>query len=393
MRSLGVLCLLLVSCGVDSEVVHATRRDGLTQVTGFGSNPGNLSLFLHEPANRPASAPLVIALHGCSQTAVDYEAVGWNAIADANGFLVAYPQTSANGGCFNWFDTAQQSRTGTQVTSLLQIVQHLVSTRGVDASRVYVTGLSAGGAMVNVLLAVAGDVFLRGQVLAGIPFGCASGVTSGYSCMFSSSSKTPEQWGALVHAVNLGLSSPPVQLWHGTSDFTVTSANLQEQVDQWTNVNGIDVIADDTQTIGVATRRRFNDMNGVTRVESWTMASTGHGAPIDPMNGCGTTRTYMLDVDLCSAMEGARFFGLLDVVDAGVVEGDAGVDAGTEEVDAGVVVVVDAGVPDAGQPPVMTLVDAGTSGGGGVTVPQGCSATSMVLPLLGLLLMRRRKSA
>lgn len=390
MRLLGVLCLLLVSCGVDSEIPHATRRDGLTQVTGFGNNPGGLTLFLHAPVNAGTNVPLVVALHGCSQDAEDYEAVGWNALADAHGFLVAYPQTTANGGCFDWFSSAEQSRTGPQVTSLLQQVQHLVNTRGVDPTRVYVTGLSAGGAMVNVLLAVAPDVFTRGQVLAGIPFACASGLSSGYSCMLSSSNKTPAQWGALVDAVNGNLPAPRIQLWHGTSDFTVTSTNLQEQVDQWTAVNGIDLTADDTQTFGVATRRRFNDASGVTRVESWTMVSTGHGAPIDPMNGCGTDRAYMLDVDLCSAREGARFFGLLEVADAGVVEADAGFDAGIEEVDAGVVVVVDAGVPDAGQPPVMMTVDAGTSGGG-AAVPQGCSSTSLMVPLLALSLVRRKR--
>lgn len=384
MRSLGVLCLLFVSCGLEVDAGHATQRQGLTQVTGFGSNPGNLSLFVHAPASLGTDVPLVVALHGCSQDANDYEAVGWNALADAHGFLVAYPQTTGNNGCFDWFDSSEQSRTGPQVTSLLQMVQHLRATRGVDASRVYVTGLSAGGAMVNVLLAVAPDVFTRGQVLAGIPFGCASGVTSGYSCMWSSSSKTPAQWGALVDAVNADFPPPRIQLWHGTSDFTVTSTNLQEQVDQWTHVNGIDVTADDTQTLGVATRRRFNDDNGVTRVEAWILAGTGHGAPVDPMNGCGTNRLYMLDVDLCSAEEGARFFGLLEplVVDAGVAQEDAGVDAGTVEPDAG------ATLPDAGAP---APVDAGTRPSeGGAAVPQGCATTPVLVPL-ALLAWRRRR--
>lgn len=384
MRSLVVLCLSMFSCGVEVEPAHATRREALTQVTGFGSNPGSLSLFIHAPANLPANVPLVVALHGCSQNAADYEAVGWNALANAHHFLVAYPQTSGNNGCFDWFDSSEQLRTGPQVTSLLQMVQHLISTRGVDPSRVYVTGLSAGGAMVNVLLAVAPDVFTRGQVLAGIPFSCASGVTSGYNCMLSSSSKTPAQWGALVDAVNGDFQAPRVQLWHGTSDFTVTSSNLQEQVDQWTYVNGIDVTADDTQSVGIATRRRFNDANGITRVESWTLANSGHGAPIDPTNGCGTNRLYMLDVDLCSAQEGARFFGLLEVPDAGVpVEVDAGlveVDAGLVEVDAGTT------IPDAGTP-----VDAGWPPVGGAPVPRGCATTPFLVPL-ALLVWRRKRA-
>lgn len=349
MRLFAVLCLLSFSCGVEPEPSHATQRSELTQVTGFGSNPGNLSLFLHAPSNVGASPALVVALHGCSQNASDYEKVGWNSLADAHGFLVAYPQTVGNSGCFDWFSSNQQTRTGAQVTSILQMVNHLVATRGVDSSRVYVTGLSAGGAMANVLLAVAPEVFTRGQVLAGISFSCATDSLSAYSCMTSPPNRTPAQWGALITAG----PAPRVQVWHGTSDFTVASGNLQEQVDQWTHVNGIDVMADETTAVGVATRREFRDADGVTRVEAWLLSNTGHGAPIDPMNGCGTNGLYMLNAGLCSAEHGARFFGLLDPP---VAEVDAGVNT----------------------PPPDEVV------------PQGCSATSSLAPMLVLLWRRRQ---
>lgn len=82
--------VLLCSCGPDlSGEPWATQRVPLTAVTGFGSNPGALSLFIHEPAGLGSNVPLVVALHGCGQTADAYSAVGWNALAEQHRFLVA----------------------------------------------------------------------------------------------------------------------------------------------------------------------------------------------------------------------------------------------------------------------------------------------------------------
>lgn len=365
----------------------------LTEVTSFGSNPGSLRMFVYEPANLPANPALVVALHGCSQGAADYVKAGWNTLADERGFIVLYPQMDANFGCLYWFNASEQSASGAEVTSILQMVSKLEATNGVDASRVYVTGLSSGAAMANVLLAVAPDVFPRGQVLAGVPFKCATDVWSGTSCMSSPPSKSASQWAALVPST---MAPPRVQLWHGTSDGTVDVANVDEELKQWAGVNGIDTTADATSTLGPATRQAFNDGAGVTRVEVWKVSNMQHGTPIDAAKGCGTTASYILDVGVCSAELGARFFGLFDdAVDAGVpfdagTEVDAGdvsdagnvvVDAGSTTQDSGVVVPdagtsnVDAGVPDSEDP------------------PQGCGCTSgpSVLLLAALALLRRAR--
>jgi poly(hydroxyalkanoate) depolymerase family esterase len=302
----------------------AQREDGLTAVTNFGSNPGGLALFLHEPANLGANAPLVVALHGCTQTAAEYANSGWNALADQHRFLVAYPQTTANSACFDWFSSAQQSRSGAQVTSLLQMVQHLVATRGAAPSRVYVTGLSAGGAMAGVLLAVASDVFSRGAVFSGLPFGCAGSQGQALGCMTGGVDRSPSQWGALVRAVAGTNQAPRVMLWHGTSDGTVSPANLREQLDQWSDVAGIDVTADATVSVGAATRREYRNASGTTLVETWTVAGMTHGTPVDPSRGCGTSAPFLLDVGLCSSRFAAEFFGLISAPDAGTEGGGGG---------------------------------------------------------------------
>lgn len=324
----------ITSCGPElTGEDWSSQHEALTAVTGFGTNPGGLSLFIHEPSGLGANAPLVVALHGCGQTADAYTAAGWNALATQHRFLVAYPQTTANSACFDWFTANQQTRSGPQVTSILQMVQHLVTTRGVDPARVYVTGLSAGGAMTGVLLAVAPDVFSRGAVMAGLPFACATTQLQGLTCMSSPTDQTPAQWGALVRAVAGSNPAPRVSLWHGTSDTTVRPGNLQEQVDQWTDVNGIDVTADATSTLGIAMRREFRNAAGVTLVESWSLSGMNHGTAIDSSRGCGTPGAFILDVSVCSSRYAAEFFGIATASDGGIVPGpDAGMitpDAGT----------------------------------------------------------------
>jgi poly(hydroxyalkanoate) depolymerase family esterase len=350
------LVLTVVACApaeFDAEPVSA-QQEALTAVSGFGANPGGLSMFVHVPPSLPPNPALVVAMHGCTQSASAYTNAGWNALADQYGFLVLYPQTTANNSCFSWFIGVQQSRTGPEVTSIMSMVNHLRTTRSVDPSRIFVTGLSAGGAMTTVLLSTHPDVFRAGAVMAGLPFACATTQLDAFNCMNSPPDRTPQQWGDLVRAVP-GTSSfpaPRVSIWHGTSDFTVRPGNLTELVDQWTNVNAIDAVADSTSTVGVATRREYRNAQGQTRVESWSLANMSHGTAVDPRRGCGTAGAFILDVQVCSSRFAAEFFGLVPVtsLDAGVVT-DAGAptDAGSPSTDAGT--PVDAGAPDAGPRP------------------------------------------
>ncbi|MCL2731290.1 MAG: hypothetical protein FWE15_14850, partial [Actinomycetia bacterium] len=92
---LSVLALLAAGLGVVASAAPASAA-GLTQVTSFGSNPGNLAMYEYAPANLPAGAPLVVALHGCTQSASDYFThSGWQKYADLWGFALVFPQTSA----------------------------------------------------------------------------------------------------------------------------------------------------------------------------------------------------------------------------------------------------------------------------------------------------------
>ncbi len=222
----------------------AAHAATLTQVTSFGSNPGNLTMFVYRPDGLASGAPLVVAMHGCTQNAnAYYTNSGWRKFADQWGFALVFPeQKSANDGltCFNWELAADTGRGQGEALSIKQMVDHAVSSYGADPDRVYVTGLSAGAVMTSVMLATYPDVFAGGSIVAGIPYGCAP-ATSPYTCMSPGVDKTPAQWGNLVRGAYSGYGGPwpRVAIWHGTSDYTVAVANATESRDQWTNVWGI----------------------------------------------------------------------------------------------------------------------------------------------------------
>src|SRR4051812_18114873 len=123
----------------------------LGDVTAFGSNPGNLRMFTYVPERRPVGAPLVVVLHGCTQTAAGYdEGAGWSTLAERYGFALLLPeQQRANNpnNCFNWFLPGDIRRGQGEALSIYQMIEHMVADEKLDRRRVFVTGLSAGGAM------------------------------------------------------------------------------------------------------------------------------------------------------------------------------------------------------------------------------------------------------
>ncbi|MFF7721029.1 PHB depolymerase family esterase [Streptomyces luteogriseus] len=306
---------------------------GLTQVTRFGTNPGNLSMYTYAPDALPAGAPVVVALHGCTQSANDYYAhSGWPEFAGAYGFTLVLPQTgSANNAnsCFNWFEPGDSERGRGEALSVKQMVDKAVALYGGDTRRVYITGLSAGGAMTANMLAAYPDVFAGGSIGSGLPARCASSVSAAYTCMYSPPDKSPAQWGDAVRsAAPAGTSSwPRVAIWQGTADTTVRPANATELRDQWTNVWGIGQTPSRTESLGGGTALSvYDDASGRSAVEVYTVSGMGHGLAVDPGSGagqCGSAGTYYLD-SICSSYHTARFWGLDGDQDTGTLPAPTG---------------------------------------------------------------------
>jgi poly(hydroxyalkanoate) depolymerase family esterase len=112
-------------------------------------------MYTYRPAEVAPGSPLVVALHGCTQDAADYFGnSGWRKYADLWGFTLVFPQQSSANNlsrCFNWFQGWDASRGQGEALSIKQMVDHALANDGSDSSRVYVTGLSAGGAMTAVM--------------------------------------------------------------------------------------------------------------------------------------------------------------------------------------------------------------------------------------------------
>ncbi|MFF0071812.1 PHB depolymerase family esterase [Streptomyces sp. NPDC005494] len=312
----GLLALLVAQ---PAPAVAAPAAAGLVQVTGFGSNPGNLQMFAYTPDNVAAGAPLVVALHGCTQSAnAYYSSSGWPKYADLWGFDVVFPQTtSANNAlsCFGWFDQAESTRGRGEAASVVQMVEYAKQTYGSDGRRVYVTGLSAGGGMTADLLAAYPDVFAGGSVASGLPAQCATSQAAASGCQTGPQKLSPAQWGDKVRASYPGWTGPwpRVAIWQGTSDYTVYPANATALRDQWTDVWGIGQTPSSTQSLpGSTTRSVYTDAAGRPAVETFSVAGMGHGLPVSPGSGteqCGAAAAYFLNT-ICSAYHTGLFWGL-----------------------------------------------------------------------------------
>ncbi|WP_431872972.1 extracellular catalytic domain type 1 short-chain-length polyhydroxyalkanoate depolymerase [Nocardiopsis eucommiae] len=313
---LSVVTVLLMAVAV--LVVAAPRASAaeLSPVPAFGTNPGALSMYEYVPDDLPQGAPLVVLLHGCTQDAATYHRnSGWAAQAEESGLALVYAeQRTANNAnrCFNWFEPADVARGSGEVRSVASMAEHAMARHGLDAGRVFVSGLSAGGAMTAELLAAYPDLFAGGSIVAGVPVGCASGTLDAFTCMNPGRTLTPQEWGDRVRAkLPDGADPPRVAVWHGTADHTVVPANGRAGVAQWVNVWGLPSSPDGAEGLPGSTTAEYYGGGGSAdaAVASFSVAGMGHGTPVDPASGCGTAGAHFLDT-VCSTGYTARFWGV-----------------------------------------------------------------------------------
>ncbi len=301
-----------------SEQVDS-QENRLLEVTDFGSNPGELRMYRYVPDRLPENAPLVVVLHGCTQSAASYnKGSGWSTLADRYGFAVLLPQQQWNNNplrCFNWFKPEDNERERGEPLSIRQMVERMVKDHGLDSRRVYVNGTSSGGAMTTVLLATYPDVFAGGAVLAGVPYRTAKGLQEGLESIFQGRSRAPKEWGELVRAASSHPGPwPKISIWHGDADTAVKPVNAEEIIKQWTDLHGLDLQPTIQMTVNGYPRRVWQGPGGEELIESYTITGMSHGAALDPgaaPHQCGTAAPFFNAVGISSTHRIADFWGLL----------------------------------------------------------------------------------
>ena len=295
----------------------------LTETAAFGDNPGNLRMLSYVPDALPAGAPLVVVLHGCTQTAAEYDrGSGWSTLADRFGFALLLPeqrrQNNANL-CFDWFQPEDITRGSGEVASIAAMVTAMIDTHRLERRRVYVTGLSAGGGMAAALLATYPDVFAGGAIIAGLPFGSANNVAEAFGVMGQGRIRSAPELGERVRAASGHRGPwPTVSIWQGTSDTTVNPVNAEELRKQWADVHGVTDAAPKNDTVDGAAHRAWHDGAGRAVVETYVINGLGHATPIDPDAGdedaqCGTAAAsrFILPAGISSTYRIAEGWGLI----------------------------------------------------------------------------------
>jgi poly(hydroxyalkanoate) depolymerase family esterase len=268
---LGIAVALLIAAAAAVVPAAATAATGNLTSADYTGPEGNQHYELYIPSSYKAGTPmpLVVGLHGCTQTADSFRLLSrWDALAEAKGFIVVFPQQDPNANnfkCWNFFQDAHMHRSAGEPTRIAAVTTYIEQHYSVDPQRIYASGLSAGGAMASVMAATYPDLFAA----IGIGSGCeyaATATCAGYK------SADPVQAGQQAYK-EMGPRARPMPFiaFEGDADTTVPPVNADQLVEQWLVT---DDLADDGSLNNSIGRMPAKTSNGVAQGgESYTVRS------------------------------------------------------------------------------------------------------------------------
>ena len=254
----------------------------------FSNGAGSRTYKVYVPSGHSGAAlPVIVMLHGCTQDPDDFAAgTRMNEIAEEQRFLVVYPRQSQSANmqkCWNWFNAADQQRGAGEPSLIAGIALDAVAEFSADPGRVYVAGLSAGGAAAAVLAATYPDVFAAVGIHSGLAHGAAFDIPSAFAAMS----------GKVVApgAGNSGAAIPTI-VFHGDSDRTVNSVNADRAIAQARPEQTLRRTVTSGKTPAGMSYTRSIEFDGEERaiLEQWTLHGAGHawsggspaGSYVDP---------------------------------------------------------------------------------------------------------------
>jgi poly(hydroxyalkanoate) depolymerase family esterase len=248
------------------------RRHGAFLRRSYRGSAGTLDYRLYIPAGVQPMMPLVVMLHGCTQSPEDFaRGTDMNRLADELGFLVAYPsQTRAANAqkCWNWFRPGDQRRGKGEPALIAAATQQVIDEQGCDPAQVYITGLSAGGAAAAIMGEAYPDLYAAIGIHSGLACGAARDMPSAFSAMRSGAGPV----GATNHFV-------PVITFHGDSDHTVSEINSRHIIAAASrSADRLNIVSEKGTSPGGRryTREISSDAQGRAVIEQWTIHGAGH---------------------------------------------------------------------------------------------------------------------
>ena len=247
----------------------------------FGKEAYPYRLFIPaRPAasSYPALMPLIVLLHGCTQNALDFSnGTAMNALANEHGCMVLYPEQipSANAArCWNWFEPGHQKSDRGEPGMIAALVRKVIQQHGADPERIYIAGLSAGGAMAAVVAGLYPQLFAALGVHSGLAAGAAKDLMSAFSAMRS---------GPKGQAKTANRPALPTIVFHGTADKTVHPDNgdfIADAALAALNSAGVNLHKSNPTTPGSSTQQAervvYRDVQGKPYVEHWSVSGGAH---------------------------------------------------------------------------------------------------------------------
>jgi poly(hydroxyalkanoate) depolymerase family esterase len=286
-------------------VAHA-KVHSMWQRYPYSDTQGNHSYFVYMPKTSPVKSPLplIIMLHGCTQTAEDFAAsTAMNLLAEQYGFVVLYPQQTLTCNykrCWNWFLPANQHRGSgepARIVGMMKSLRQKSAPLTIDPTRIYVAGFSAGGCMATILGATYPDFFAAIGVHSGLAYQAATNVKGAFDTMAHGGPDPLLRGHAAYMAMGDFSRVVPTIVFQGTKDTTVIPANGDQVMQQWMQTNHL--AANEAYTV---------DFNDPTHVTSGQIAD-GHAYVVATWNGNNgdTQQVYWKIGNLGHAWSGGNF--------------------------------------------------------------------------------------